>query len=233
MQAIIEIAAHIVLCLTTLSIYTFLIAYFIPRRIFKVNIDLDRYLGRGLQKFVYPDGRAVTYEPHPSVRKYVDKYVLFTLDGYKYLRLNVSDKVKRYGARVISFDNMDKIIDVLDISESFPASSVSNPLRLHDKTSYVAFILESVNGNEIPNPPYMQMNVKGMIAYFFSVFVATLLEFMHVIFTVSSVTGATEPMYAVDISYALAFIPAIAAGVVCLAATVIGRIKKGVKVVTK
>ena len=233
MRTVIEIAAQIVLCLTTLSVYTFLLISIIPKYFFKVKYDMSDHLGRGLEKFVYPDGRAVTYEPHPSIRKYVRKYALLTVDGYKYLQLSVGAGVKKYSARVIVYDNKNRIVDTLEISENFKMSSLSNPIRLDERTSYIAFILDEVNGKQLKKSTNMQVSVYGMLSYFAAVFVLTLLEFMHISATINGVAKVIDSAQKANISYAFAIIPALTVGVLCLAATVIDRIRKGVKVVLK
>lgn len=233
METAIIIAGQIILCLMTLSAYAFLLSEIIPKYLFKINYNVDPHLGRGLEKFVYPEGRAVTYETHPSIRKFVSKYALFTLDGYKYLQLLVDSGVNSYCARVICFDNKNCVIDVLDISENLRAASESCPLRLHHKTSYVAFVLLEVNEKKLPKTSYMSVTLRDTVKYFAAVFAATLLEFMHIIAAIRGMSGYIAKLNDLNMRYSFAFLPAFVVGAVCVFVTLYTRIKKGIKVVLK
>ena len=77
METAIVISGQIILCLITFIAYVYLLSEILPKYILRINFNVDTYIGRGLEKFVYPEGRAVTYEATPSVRKFVKKYILF------------------------------------------------------------------------------------------------------------------------------------------------------------
>ena len=232
MQKVIEIVFLSVIYLTALTAYVWLISTVIPKCLLRIKYDVSHGLGRGLKKFTYPEGRAVVYEPHPSVRKYVNKHLLFTLDGYKYIQFLLDAGVKSYTANVVCFDNRNKVIDVLELSESMVASSVSCPLRLHHKTSYVATVLRSVNKTEIPGAPYMKIRLSRSYGYLLAVSALTFLEFVHIMITVNRICDLIDRV-AFNVSYAFFILPALAVGVACLGVTLIGRIKKGVKVIWK
>ena len=232
-EIILEITAQVILCLMSLSVYVFLVSNVIPTHIFKIRYDMSDHLGRGLRKFTYPDGRAVTYEPHPSVRKYINKYALFTLDGYKYLQLKNGDVTKSYSARVITFNNRHRIIDILDITESLSVASTSSPIRLNDKTSYIALILNEANGKKICNQDYMKMTVEDMVKYLIAMFVFTLAEALHIVATMNGVSAIAENMKPLEVNYATALLPALIVALLCLAVTLGVRMKKGVKVALK
>lgn len=227
-----EIAVLALLCLASFSLYMFLIASVIPKRLLKITYDAKEHLGRGLEKFVYPDGRAVTYEPHPSIRKYVKKYALFTLDGYKYIQLCVADTVKSYSARIVSFDNRSRAIDNVDIFENLNSASSSRPLRLHGRTSYVAFVLTEVNGKKQYAAPYMKTELRSILYYFAATFAATFLEVLHIMLTLDSVAVLTDGP-SVEVKSSFLLLTALIVGVGCLAVTLVGRIKKGIRVVLK
>lgn len=228
MVSTIGIVIRVCLCLATLSAYVFLLCQLFPKHLLKINYDVSEHLGRGLEKFTYPDGRAVTYEPHPSIRKYINKYALFTLDGYKYLQFRIDSALTSYSAKVIIFDNKNNIVDILTVTENVASATDSSPIRLHHSTSYVAVILESANRVQLSPKPYMNMKVRDMAKYFVGVFFATLFEFMHAVSLFNYINSAKSVG---TIVYSTAFAPAFIAGLACLAVTVVTRMKKGVKVV--
>ena len=107
---------------------------------------------RGLKKFVYPDGRAIAYEPHPSVRKYVPRYLLFTEDGYKYISCKLDESVNKIKYSVVMFNNRNRVVDVIDAFETKMTSSVTTPVMLHQDTSYVSLIPDTVNKTRLKHP---------------------------------------------------------------------------------
>ena len=233
MEIIIENIFLWVLYLAGLAIYAFLIAVIIPKYLLQVSGDPSHTLGRGLKKFVYPDGRAVVYEPHPSIRKYVKKYALFTLDGYKYVQLCIDSGVKDYVARVTMFDNRNKIIDSCEIYENVAMSRTPSPVKLHENTSYIAFSLLEVNRASLVRLNCAKMRICDMPLYFAAVFVATFLQFVHIVATLNRAYVLLGQAAPVERGYAFFILPALAIGVVCLAITVINRMRNGVKVVFK
>lgn len=231
METAIGIVIQVLMLLATLTAYALLISEVLPKHLLKLNFNVSKYLGRGLERFTYPDGRAVTYEPHPSVRKYVGKYALFTLDGYKYLQLRVDSGVNSYTAKVIMYDNKNAIIDMLTVTENLASATDSSPIRLHHRTSYVAIVLESVNKVDLKPESYLNMKVRDVVVYFIGVFFVTLFEFMHVVGAFNAINGMAAKINASNIQYSTAFAPAFVAGLACVAITVGTRMKKGVKVV--
>lgn len=231
-EIILKVAIHVLLCLASFSLYAFLLASLIPKWALRITYDSREHLGRGLEKFVYPDGRAVTYEPHPSIRKYVKKYALFTLDGYKYIQLCIQDTVKSYSARIIVFDNRSRIIDIVDVFENLNSASSSRPLRLHGRTSYVAFILTEVNGRKQYVAPYMKNDLRSIFCYFAALFVATFLEVLHIMLAIDSIL-ILKGGSSIDVKLPFLLVTAFLVGVACLAVTLMGRIKKGIRVVLK
>ena len=233
METVIENIFLWVLYFVSLSIYVFLIAEIIPKYLLKMHIDAGYTLGRGLKKFVYPDGRAVIYEPHPSMRKYVKKYALFTLDGYKYLQLCIDEKVKNYVARVVMFDNQDKILDVCEISEVSVAMRTPSPVKLHSNTSYISLSLLEANRTPMAPLSFAKMRMRDMALYFIAVVVATFFQFVHLVATIDSLYDLSYYDISIPGGYAFFILPAIIIGGVCLAITVSNRTNNGVKVVFK
>ena len=232
METIIEIIFLSILYLLSLTLCVGLIADIIPRYLFKIEYSVGAKLGRGLKKITYPGGRAVAYEPHPAVRKYVNKYLLFTMDGYKYVQLKIGAGVNRYTADLICFDSRNKVIDVLDITENL-AGELSRPTRLHHKTSHVALVLTSVNGKLLPKTGYMTLKLSGAPLYLGAVALTVFLQFVHAVSTVNSISFMLGGSRVFEIGYAFFILPSVVIGFAVLAVTVLSRMQKGVKVVRK
>lgn len=231
MDAVVELIFLSVLYLVSLGIYGYLIMHTLPTRLSPIVYDTNAHLGRGLKKVTYPNGRAVLYETNHSIRKYMSQYLLFTLDGYKYMQMQISDRVKQYTATVISYDSENKVIDILEISE-VSGNFFSQPLRLHHKTSYIAYILTSVNGNRLPNK-YMKVRLSWAPYYILAATIATFLHFVHLIVTVDKFLVLIKAEIVLNLSFSFFILPSLAIGIGCFIATQIARICKGVKVVLK
>ena len=232
MDIAIKIAFLAITYVLSLGLSLGLIMDTIPKNLLRVRYSVSGKLGRGLKKMVYPEGRAVVYEPHPSVRKYINKYLLFTMDGYKYLQSKIGEGVKTYTASIVVFDSKNRVIDNFEITEVV-SSSQSHPVRLHHKTSHIAYILTSVNGAQLPETEYMVVNASTAPFYFLSVTALVMLQFVHAIYTINEIASLIGKETVLSISYSFFILPSIAIGAACLVTALLGRIKNGVKVVLK
>ena len=227
-----EVVLLLILYLLSFTACIGLMIDIIPRYLLKVNYSVSGRMGRGLKKMVYPNGRAVVYEPHPSVRKYVNKYLLFTLDGYKYIQSKIGAGVNRYTASVVCFDSRNAVIDVLDITESV-ASALSIPVRLHHKTSHVAYVLTSVNGKTLSDSNFMTVKLTDAPRYIIAASATIFLHFMHALATVKRIVILIDGYIVPSVGNAFFIIPSIIVAAICFGVTIAKRAKKGIKVVRK
>lgn len=190
------------LFVASLVFFALLIKTVLPATVLKLGSSLGMGVGRGYRRFVYPTGRAVSYEPHPSVRKFVNKYLLFVNDGYKYFKCRVDKGVRDMKYTLIMVNNKDKVIDTLVVEETIGDSVFGADVLLHPDTSYVALSVESVNG--IPIRPqsnsYYRLLTVGiyfiavMLISFFELLIASLCveKFTRLVFSISlPVSGLT------------------------------------------
>ena len=151
MNDIITAVLMVVLCVILVSVYTYSFGRIFPKYVIKRRYKIQENLGRGLKKFTFKNGRAVIYEPHPSIRKYISKYALVVKDGHKYLECNIDAYVKRFTYTVVMLNNKNKVIDVIEVDDYVPGAAMGHPVYLHADTSYVALILRCVNGEKLPD----------------------------------------------------------------------------------
>ena len=156
-----------------LALYVALVSDILPHLFLKLRCVMRGNLGRGLKKCVFPTGRSVLYEPHPSIRKYINKYLLFTSDGYKYVRCCFDCGVNKISYTVVMLNNNDKVIDVISVTEDVKRHGASANVMLHPDTSYVAVTVSRVNG--LVNKKISVYNkVSGLIGYFIAVSAASI-----------------------------------------------------------
>lgn len=178
MEKIVDSISETLLLVASLVIFIFLVKSILPRITLRVNYSYEKWLGRGIKKFRYPEGRAVVYEPHPAFRKYINKYVLFTSDGYKYLKCKLDAGVKTLDYGVIMFNSNNKMIDVIEVKERVGDLSESGRLSLHGDTSYVVIDLERVNGKEIGNRVSCSYSRIGVFAYYAALILLCFLQML-------------------------------------------------------
>ena len=224
-----EIYAYIMMLPISLAVYAVVMSSLFPKYLLKISYDVTPIMGRGLKKFVYPEGRAVLYEAQPSIRKYVDRYALFTLEGYKYLQLSIGAGVRSYSASIVMLNNKHKVIDVLLLTESTGGAKKSRPVRLHGDTSYVAVTLTSVNGIEEPSPVFAMTKLGEMIKYFLASAALSLLVMLQISFTVNECFDEFG-VEAASVSSAILILPALLIAILTLAVHLVARAKNGIKV---
>ena len=231
-SSVLTVIALILALIIGLIVYLLVLSRVVSRYALPIYYKTDSLLGRGLQRFVYPEGRSVLYEPHPSIRKYIRRYSLFTLDGYKYLRLRLDGAVTTFGLSIIMYDNKDRAIDAIDVVGRSQGARYSAPIALNEKTSYVALVLTSVNGNVQSVPDYMEIKSFCLAIYFAA---ASLLTFIHISLTMTLLSLISSVMASspIAISYSFFIIPSILIGAICLGIVVASRRGKGAKVVLK
>ena len=178
MQIVMESVALSVFLIFGLILYYLLIKTVFPGIILKMRLNSEGSLGRGLRKLKSPEGRAVIYEPHPSIRKYIKKYMLFSNGGIKHLKCEIDEGISELDYNVVMFDNKNRVIDTLRISDYLKRSAVSHTVILHHNTSYVALIVNSVNGEKLQNVPMYYYKLSAVCIYGISVAVASFLMFI-------------------------------------------------------
>ena len=176
MENVLEAVSQLFIFIASLVIFVAVIKSLIPALSLKVHYSVDRWLGRGVKKYKYPSGRAVVYEPHPRVRKYINKYALLVNDGYKYLKCRLDRYVKTLKFEVIMFSNKNKVIDVLSVYARMNDEPETKELLLHPETSYVAINIVEVNEQALEKTIRGYYTVPQLLLYFVLVAVSVFSE---------------------------------------------------------
>lgn len=232
MDIIIQIFAGAILFIMSIVMYLFLVGSVFPRFLLKTRYCNSETSDRGLNKFRYPQGRAVVYEPHPSVRKYINKYLLFTNNGYKYIKCKTDEYVTRLKYNVVLFNNKNRIIDVVCVDESISKIGETAPVMLHHNTSYVRLDLLSVNNDVFEQGPLVYYKGTDAILYTLSGVLASFLEMTFFMSTLSSLLEILSVKNATNtVSSLTVFLLASAIGVFFCAIVLLIQHSKGIKVI--
>ncbi len=178
MENIVNSVCLSVLVILEIAVYLSIIGSLAPKLFLKIRYTVKESSDRGLKKYIFPSGRGVVYEPHPSIRKYIHRYALFTNDGYKYIKCRLDSGVRRLNYTVVMFNNRNKIVDVIDISETKPRGCETDAIEIHQDTSYVSLILNSVNGDKVRHKELTYCNMWGIFVYAALVALLSFAQFM-------------------------------------------------------
>lgn len=160
-----------------IAVYVFIISTVFPKFILKIRCSFSASRDRGLKKYVYPSGRGVVYEPYPTLRKYVDRYVLFTHEGYKYLKCHLTGNIGDVNYSIVMFNNKNEVVDVIDVNERVSGDE-TDAVLLHHETSYISLILNRVNQTSLNSEAPYYCKRKSIFGYGAAV---TLLSFFELL----------------------------------------------------
>ncbi len=108
---------------------------------------------RGIEKYVFPEGRGVVYQPGLASRRYMKKYMLFSYEDKKYIRCMFDQNVRSAYSEIIIYDNQNKIIKTVDLFTPVGDTSYSEAILLPEQTSHVCVSVLKVNGKDVEGDP--------------------------------------------------------------------------------
>lgn len=147
-----------------------------PKYLLKVSGSADD-LGRGIKRLRTESDRAVIYEPHPSVRKYLHQYALFTRSGFKNMVCNVDRSISEMKYVVQMFDAGGKLLDLLRVHDMPNKSGKTSELILHSDTSYVSVTVTEVNGEALAGAYTRYYRAIDILKYALAVFACNFITF--------------------------------------------------------
>ena len=140
----------VLICLGSLSVYICLVGIVLPTVMLRPVFLFGTTRDRGIRKYKYPEGRAVVYEPHPSVRGYLSLYTLFVSEGEKYLRCMAANGIRDIKYTVVVFDNAGRVIDSITVEDT-PSDGRMKSVTLPVGASYASVFVNRANGSELPS----------------------------------------------------------------------------------
>ena len=145
MTLVISYIAKAIVLFTSMALYVYLFSAIIPKFIMKLGCKKENTCDRGIKKFIYPNGRCILYEPELKIRDYISSYVLYTENGYKYLKCRTAQKINHMRYDVYAFDNKNRLIDIVAVNEVVGYNEYSNDVYLPPETSYARFVLRKAD----------------------------------------------------------------------------------------
>ena len=177
-ELVVAYVAKGLMLLTSIVLYIYLFSSIIPRCIMRVKITNENTCDRGLKKFKYPNGRCVLYEPELEVRKYISMYTLYTEDGYKYIKCKATDRVSYLRYDVYAFDNRDRLIDIIGVTEAIDEDRYTDAVSLPPNTSYVRLVLRRADSEYFSSRALVKYSSLSYVICAFVVAISTAFESM-------------------------------------------------------
>lgn len=176
MELVVAYIAKGLMLVTSMVLYVYLFSAIIPKFIMKLSVKKENTRDRGLKKFIYPNGRCVLYETDLATRQYISNYALYTEDGYKYMKCKATDKVHVLRYDVYAFNNRNKLIDIIGVTEVLAEGGYTAAVSLPPDTSYVRFVLRKVDNELFTKRVYVDYSIARYIICAAVVALATALE---------------------------------------------------------
>lgn len=226
LEFVLEIITEVLLCLLSLGVYAALVGIVLPRTLLKLCFIRGASLDRGIKKYKYPDGRAVLYEPHPSVRRYIKLYTLFVNGGTKYLKCMLASDVHEIKYNIVIFDNVGRVVELIKINDAVDKSGQTRSVIMPSYTSYVSIFVREVNGAQLPKQRLFTPDKERSMIFLCSVTLLTLIEALVIRMAALDILENINE----DIKVSLAFtiITALLIGVLCAQKAISKRRKMGV-----
>lgn len=143
---IMEYLAWIILLILSLILYVFLTGRLYPKLFLKPSYGVTGMSDRGIRKFRFPNGRAITYVPSLGVRRFIKSYVLSSVDGEKYIQCELDDRIEDIKYDAVIYDANDRAVRVVSVTDPIRTRGKTRPALLPSDTAYVQLILRQVNG---------------------------------------------------------------------------------------
>ena len=146
-DSVISVLAHMLMLISCAIIYVILFAKALPKVLLKPSFDMTAIHDRGLKKYAFDSGRAITYEPNDETKKYIEQYILSVNGDEKYLKCKLNNLVTSIKYNVTLFDTNDRLIDVMCVNEIVSESGMSRGVMLPSNTAYACVTVCEVNAH--------------------------------------------------------------------------------------
>ncbi len=120
---------------------------------------------RGIRKLVFPEGRAIVYEPAPQYRRFIRNYALIKQDGCTYMKCRIHEQIAHLRYDVTAFDSKGRLLDVLNVSERITERGCTRVVRLPRATAYARLTLRKADGMYMGREVTAGYSVASIIVY--------------------------------------------------------------------
>lgn len=132
------------------AVFLLIATLVLPKLFLHNKCALSGSLDRGIKRTIGKRGMSILYEPSPSVRKYIKKYVLTVQDGSKALVCKLSKRYKYLDYDIVVFDSENKVRCILNVRELPQDTGYTRVIKLPDDAAYVSINVNGVDDTIFP-----------------------------------------------------------------------------------
>ncbi len=173
-----SIPTQIIIFVFSLSLYVALVSKILPLFLLKANYNVQDMGDRGLEKYVFEGGRAITYKPYGETGKYIKQYILSVNDGDKYIKCKFDKRILSIKYDVVALDSGNNEIDTIQISVPKVSSGDAAAAILPENTAYVCVVVKEVNRFIVPGSPKMHYSIWRVVTFAAVTAVLTVVEYL-------------------------------------------------------
>lgn len=190
---IMSIPIQIIIFSFSLSLYVALVSKILPLLLLKAQYQVRDMGDRGLKKYVFNGGRAITFKPFGEAGKYIKQYILSENDGDKYIKCRFDERILSIKYDVVALDSCDREISTIQVSVPEVLSGEASAVVLPENTSYVCVVVKEVNRFVVPDGPEMHYSPRKVITFVSVTVVLTVIEYLIMRSSVFSVIETILP----------------------------------------
>ena len=144
-------AVWIFALIAVVAVFLIIATLVLPKLFLHNKCALTGSLDRGIKRTVTRHRETCLYEPSPSARRYIKKYVLTVQDGKKVLVCKLGKNFKFLDYDIVVFDSQNKVRCVLNVREALKDSGYTRVIQLPDETAYVSLNVNGVDDMIFPH----------------------------------------------------------------------------------
>ncbi|MDE7164881.1 MAG: hypothetical protein K2O04_05620 [Clostridiales bacterium] len=138
-------AVWIFALIVLVAVFLIVATLVLPKLFLHNKCALTGSIDRGIRRTVTRNGESCLYEPSPSIRKYIKKYVLTVCDDKKALVCKLGKSFKFLDYDIVVFDSQNKVRCILNVKEALRDSGYTRVIRLPDEAAYVSLNINGVD----------------------------------------------------------------------------------------
>ncbi len=197
---IMSIPIQILIFVFSLSLYVALVSKILPLFLLKARYKVQEMGDRGLKKYLFEGGRAITFKPYGNTGKYIKQYILSANDGDKYIKCLFDKRIASIKYDLVALDSNDREIDTIQVSEPRVVSGNASAVVLPEDTAYVSIIVKEVNRFIVSDSPKMHYPLWRVITFAAVTVVLTVVEYLtirsSVFAVIDTVLASSNPIVA-------------------------------------
>lgn len=190
---IMSIPIQIIIFGFSLSLYIALVSKILPLFLLKAQYQVQDMGDRGLKKYVFDGGRAITFKPFGEAGKYIKQYILSENGGDKYIKCRFDERILSIKYDVVALDSCDREISTIQVSVPAVLSGEASAVVLPENTSYVCLVVKEVNRFVVPDSPKMHYPLWKVITFASVTVVLTVIEYLIIRSSAFSVIETVLP----------------------------------------